>query len=234
MDLPALDWQYVFGRLSWSIVLATAVAALLPPALRRSRPLLCGLLLLAGAVMALPDGGSPAYWLVLAFQWPSGLLLGLCLLKLSKEWTGKQAVKTMPTRLAAVIAIAGTALYLDAIGLLSLGIYYWGFGPFAAPLVALAAIAACALAAVLGRARPHALAGAGALALFSILRLPTGNLWDALLDPLLWGWAVGALAMQGVLWMAHQVRGAMQGSRSGAEAEAQLAPAKAAGVERFQ
>lgn len=234
MDLPALDWQYVFGRLGWSIVVATAVAALLPPALRRSRPVLCALLLLAGAVMALPDGGSPAYWLVLAFQWPSGLLLGLCLLKLAKEWSGKQAVRTMPTRLASVIAIAGTALYLDAIGLLSLGIYYWGFGPFAAPLVGLAAIAACALAAVLGRARPHALAALGALALFAILRLPTGNLWDALLDPLLWGWAVGALGIQGVLWVARQVRAAMQGSRRGADAESHLAPVKSAGVERFQ
>ena len=224
MDLPALDWQFLYGRLSWSIVLATAVAALLPLALRRSRPVILGLLALAGLVMALPNEASPAYWLVLAFQWPSGILLGLCLLKLSRAWPGAYAVTPMPASLAAVIAMAGAALYLDAIGLLSLGMYYWGFGPFAAPLFALAAIAGCALAAVLGRARPHALVAVGALALFSILRLPTGNLWDALLDPLLWGWAVGSLAIRAALWIARKGRGT----------QAHTATATAAGAERFK
>ncbi|RYE87400.1 MAG: hypothetical protein EOO78_35840 [Oxalobacteraceae bacterium] len=33
----------------------------------------------------------------------------------------------------------------------------------------------------------------GAVVLFSLLRLPSGNLWDALLDPLLFGWAIAAL-----------------------------------------
>jgi hypothetical protein len=28
--------------------------------------------------------------------------------------------------------------------------------------------------------------------LFSLARLPTGNLWDALLDPLLWLWAMAS------------------------------------------
>ena len=223
MDLPALDWQFLYGRLSWSIVLATAVAALLPLALRRSRPVILGLLALAGLVMALPNEASPAYWLVLAFQWPSGILLGLCLLKLSRAWPAAHAVTPMPASMAAVIAMAGAALYLDAIGLLSLGMYYWGFGPFAAPLFALAAIAGCALAAVLGRARPHALVAVGALALFSILRLPTGNLWDALLDPLLWGWAVGSLAIRAALWIARKGRGT----------QAHTATATAAGAERF-
>ena len=226
MDLPALDWQFLYGRLGWSIVLATAVAALLPLALRRSRPVVWGLLLLAAVVMALPNGASPAYWLVLAFQWPSGVLLGLCLLKLSKAWPGASAVPPMPAGVAAVIAIAGSVLYLDAIGLLSLGMYYWGFGPFAAPLLALAVIAGCALAAVLGRARPHALVAVGALALFSVLRLPTGNPWDALLDPLLWGWAVGSLGIKGALWMARKVRGTQPRIASAAAA--------AAGAERFQ
>ena len=231
MDLPALDWQFVYGRLGWAIVLATAVVGLLPVTLRRSRPLVCGVLLLSGLLMALPDSASPAYWLVLAFQWPSGLLVGLCLLKLCKAWPGARDVSSMPTSLAVAVAASGIALYLDAIGLLSLGMYYWGFGPFAAPLVALAAIAGCALAAVLGRARPHALAALAALALFSILRLPTGNLWDALLDPLLWGWAVGSLGIKGVLWVARKVRDARM--PSGKHAEPHTATATAAGAERF-
>ena len=38
----------------------------------------------------------------------------------------------------------------------------------------------------------------GALLLYTLLRLPTGNLWDAVLDPLLWGWAVVALVRHGL------------------------------------
>jgi len=38
----------------------------------------------------------------------------------------------------------------------------------------------------------------GVLALFVLTRLPTGNVWDALLDPWLWGglqagWLIGAV-----------------------------------------
>lgn len=234
MDLPALDWQFFYGRLAWTIVLATLVASLLAAAMRRSRPVICGLLLATATLVALPHGASPAYWLVLAFQWPSGVLLGCCLLKLMTAWPGARAVSAMPASLAAAIAIAGTALYLDAIGLLSLELYYWGFDPYGAPLVALAATAACALAAILGRGRPLALVAVGALALFSIPRLPTGNLWDALLDPLLWGWAVGSLSMKGVMWIARKVRRAKHQSGQGAEAEPQIASARAAGIERFQ
>lgn len=220
MDLPSLDWQFFYGRLAWTIVAASAVAALLPAAWRRNPAAICALLLSSAVLMALPQGASPAYWLILAFQWPSGVLLGCCLLALSKAWPGMRPVTPMPTRLAAVIGLAGTVLYLDAVGLLSLELYSWGFGPYLAPLLALTGGAACALAAVLGRARAHALVALGAVALFSLLRLPTGNLWDALLDPLLWGWAVGSLGIKGVLWVARGVRSARQstGKVSGAVA----------------
>lgn len=233
MDLPALDWQFFYGRLAWTIVLATLVAGLLPTALRRSRPVMAGLLLATAALMALPHSASPAYWLVLAFQWPSGVLLGFCLLKLGTAGSGVLAAPAMPASVAAVIAVAGTALYLDAIGILSLGLYYWGFGPHGAPLVALAAAASCALAVILGRGRPHALVALGTLALFSILRLPSGNLWDALLDPLLWAWAVVSLSIKCVRWAARKVRGAGQQSGQGIEAEPQIASAQAAGIEHF-
>jgi hypothetical protein len=164
------------------------------------------LLLALGAAMALPGGASPAYWLVLAFQWPSGVLLGFCLLKLFAPKPGPASV-TIPTSMAAAIALTGIILYLDAIGLLTLGLYYWGFGPYGAPVVALAACSVCVLLAIAGRARPYALIVLAGLALFSILRLPTGNLWDALLDPLLWGWALVSLGTQGVRRTAQHARG---------------------------
>ena len=126
----------------------------------------------------------------------------------------------MPPQIAAPIALTGSVLYLDAVGWLSLGLYYWGFGPNGAPLVALGIAAACALAIVRGRARLHAAVLLGAVVLFSVLRLPTGNLWDALLDPLLWSWAVMSLGIAGSRWLA----GRMRGPAPVAEAATQAAP----------
>ena len=229
MELPGLDWQFFYGRVAWAIVLATLVTALLPAAWRRSSRLAGGVLLGAAALMALPGEASPAYWLVLAFQWPSGVLLGCCLLKLSSARPGAPAITALPATLAAIIAAAGLVLYLDAFGLLSLGLYYWGFSPYAAPVMALLAAAGCALAAVFGRARQHALVALGAFALYSILRLPTGNLWDALLDPLLWSWALVALGVKAVRWLALKALGA----RQAAETEPHIVTARAAGIERF-
>lgn len=192
MHLPDLEWQILYGRLAWAVVLAAAVAALLPQAWRH-RAASLGVLAACAALAALPGDDSPAYWLVLAFQWPSAVLVGCCLLRLAI--TGSQP-RAMPVLLAAPVALAGTVLYLDAVGWLSLGLYGAGFGPQSAPIVALGAGCAAVLAIAHGRVMPQALVLLGAVALYSIARLPTGNLWDALLDPLLWGWAVAALCVR--------------------------------------
>ena len=89
--------------------------------------------------------------------------------------------------------MTGVLLYLDAFGLIAGGYYYAGFGGRAA-LGAVLLAAGGAVAAARGRLTPQAAAILGALALFSFARLPSGNLWDALLDPLLWGWALVTLA----------------------------------------
>jgi hypothetical protein len=52
---------------------------------------------------------------------------------------------------------------------------------------------ACVAAIATRGARPATLALFIALSLFTLLRLPSGNLWDAMLDPLLWGWSLVAL-----------------------------------------
>ncbi|MFC4930681.1 hypothetical protein [Massilia sp. GCM10023247] len=194
MSLPDLAWQIAYGRLAWGVVIAAMLVALWPAARRLPRPAFGAVLAVLALLMALPGEASPAYWLGLAFQYPSGMLLGLCLLGLHARWQGRAAGDFMPLSAAAAIAIAGAALYLDAIGWLSQGYYYAGFGPFGAPAVALAAIAGCALALLRGRGGRQNLALLGALLLFTLLRLPTGNLWDAVLDPLLWAWALATLA----------------------------------------
>jgi hypothetical protein len=194
MSLPELTWQIVYGGLAWAVVLAALAAALWPGRWPLSRSKLAFLLAAAAALQALPGEASFAYWLGLAFQWPSGLLVGLCLVRLHLAWQGKPRDTAMPPALAMPIAVAGAALYLDAIGTISQGIYYAGFGPYGAPLAALLLAAVCSVAAIGGHARPQAFALLMAVVIFAVLRLPTGNLWDALLDPLLWGWALLSLA----------------------------------------
>lgn len=195
MTLPDLASQTLYGRLGWAIVLATVVCALWRGAASTSIPraTLAAILAASFALMALPGNLSPGWYLGLAFQYPSGLLVGCCLLRLAERWNGVRRSQVMPQGLAGVLAVAGTLLYLDAAGVLTSGFYYAGFGGPLTPLVAVVTAGACALAIGRGHARGTAAALLGAVVLFSVLRLPTGNLWDALLDPLLFGWALVAL-----------------------------------------
>jgi hypothetical protein len=201
MTLPDLASQFVYGRLAWAAVAAAVLFAILPllrpaPLSRRARAfLLAGMAVL----FLLPGQASPAYWLTLAFQYPSGLLFGCCVLKLRQHWDGRErGAPVMTPPLAAALALTGLVLYLDAMGLLTQGYYYAGFGPTAAPLLAVLGAIGCAAALVQGHARVQAGALLTTILLFTLLRLPTGNLWDALLDPLLWGWAVVTLAVNAV------------------------------------
>ena len=198
MNLPDLSLQILYGRLGWAIVIATVVCALWRRAAPMSRGALTSVVALSLAAVALPGELSPAWSLGLAFQYPSGLLVGCCLLRLSERWHGIRRSQVMPQTLAGVLAVSGALLYLDAIGFLARGFYYAGFGAGLAPALAILGAAGCVLAIVRGHARGPAASLLGALVLFSLLRLPTGNLWDALLDPLLWGWALATLLVGAV------------------------------------
>lgn len=196
MTLPTLLLQITYGKLAWAVVLAALVLTLLPQSRQPSRRGTLQLLGLSIVLNLLPDELSPAYWIALALQWPSGMLLGLSLVRLARPWWPAAAGSGMPLQLALAIALLGAALYLDALGLVSFGLYFWGFGPRGAPLLALAAMTLCVAGVIQGQARPQFFAALGALTLFTLLRLPTGNLWDALLDPMLWIWAVVSLIMR--------------------------------------
>jgi len=192
MTLPDLASQIVYGRIGWAIVAATVACALWRGAAPPSRTGVAAIMGGALALMALPGNLSPAWYLGLAFQYPSGLLVGCCLVRLTERWNGARRSGAMPPSLAGVLAVAGTLLYLDAVGFLTSGYYYAGFGALA-PIVAVIMAGACALAIVRNHARGIAAAVLGAVVLFSVPRLPSGNLWDALLDPLLFGWAIVVL-----------------------------------------
>lgn len=218
MSLPDLTWQMVYGRLAWAIVLAAVLIAVVPETWRHSRRLPLAALGIMALLAFLPGQAAPAWSLGLAFQYPSGLLTACCLLKLLDRGRGAGAVCALPAGLAAPLSIAGTALYLDAFGVISQGYYYAGFAAIGAPILAVLATIGCAVAIVRGRHLRQALPLLGAFLLFSLLRLPTGNIWDALIDPLLWAWALAALATAGL-------RRLRRNRQPAATIDARLAPA---------
>ena len=190
MTLPDPASQWLFSRIAWALVLAAVVIGLASrrPGFPR-RGMAC-LAIVAAAAQALPGPWAPAYWLGLAFQSPSALTVALCALMLRRHWVGGPPANVLPLPFAAVLAVAGACLYLDASGWTALGLYYLGFGVFGAPLAALLLASLCVFAIVRGAAVETAAATFAALTLFMLARMPTGNLWDALIDPFLWGWAV--------------------------------------------
>jgi len=168
--------------------------------------------LLIWAVMALTlilGTASPAHWLGLAFQSPSLSSSLWCLLFLihplrrnivpSNTPAGSdQAADTPPNLTIATLwglgCLVGWVLLADVLAWLPTSLYAWGFCPDALAL-------ACGVLVVVwlmgGRGQGCSQTCgtlAGVLVLFVVTRLPTGNVWDALLDP----W----------LWIAIQVRGA--------------------------
>jgi hypothetical protein len=204
MSLPDLALQIAYGRLAWALIAAALLLAVLPAIAQRTK-----LLIVAALVgwMLLPGAASPAYWLTLAFQYPSGLLTGCAVVSLQARWLGRRPRFTLPAGLALGLAAIGLVMYLDTFGVLALGLYYGGFNPVAAPLLACAAAIGFAVNVWRGHAAGPSAAMLIAVLLFSLLRLPTGNLWDALLDPLLWSWALGSsIVAAGRMQMARKAQ----------------------------
>jgi hypothetical protein len=189
---PALPvaWAMRLGlTLGWALVLAASGAALayrLPLAARRA-------LAVALVLWALvPGSASPDYWLGLAFHAPS-LSAMLVLL-----WLLRRLLFPLPTglRMRGVATprgslwwlvgamLLGYALLLDAFAVLPLHVYAWGFSPVL--LVALLLLSLLPWVAGGKAPCPWGWVAPCALVLFAATRLPTGNLWDALLDPWLW------------------------------------------------
>lgn len=151
---------------------------------------------LAIAVMAWsmwPGPWSPSYWLGLAFQSPSLISVVLCLL-----WTGSSLKigplqwceaqpKVIPSAaLASSAIILGWVLLGDMLALWPASIYAWGFSTAALALVCTMVFLLFLFGGARIETQVFTLALLLVLCLFVVTRLPTGNLWDALLDPWLW------------------------------------------------
>lgn len=199
---PSLSALSFGMHLGWALALGAGAVFLLRAlnrATRRSIALLIVLLCL------LPNEWSPSWWLGLAFQTPSLTLQGLCGLYLYRQLflpagtavplpnSSSPTVQTpWPLGLLMVAIIAGWVFALDTFAFFDIALYAIGFTPYAT-LAAL--FFACLLQLISARSK-HAQAARHyrelaaivliAIAVHLLLRLPTGNMWDALLDPWLW------------------------------------------------
>lgn len=199
---PAAGLLRYYLPLSWCVVLLGLLARLSGSWPKPLRLLALGAL---AVWCVLPGPYSPDYWLGLAFQMPSLSTVLLC------AWLLWVALFPTPQpdslaqangsgwHLALVVAAVGLGwlLLLDTLALLPLELYALGFGPgasvFAMGLVLLPWIFGA-------RARlgwPVLALAPLVIVVFAASRLPSGNVWDALLDPWLW------LVLQ--VWLARRI-----------------------------
>jgi hypothetical protein len=191
--LPSLWLMQLWLPLGWAVVLA-ALVVLASVRCTRHRGVVWGLPLLVALWTLWPGEWSPAYWLGLAFQAPSAMLV------LLSAWLGGGALRGTrmdappPSGAMALVVAAvvlGWALLLDSFAQLPVALYGLGFASPALAVVALLSLLPLLQAGA--ATRMSTWLAPLALLLFVLLRLPTGNVWDAVLDPWLW------LGLQGYL-----------------------------------
>jgi len=187
--LPDSGLRQLCVRGLWALLLATLGYRLSSARSPRWRANLAVLLAL---ICLVPGPLSPAYWLEMAFSAPSWSSALLCAWWLFLSKPAQTAYRhswdvQRPARLPLTWALAGMALgwvlALDTFAALPLGasIYAWGFGPLCSALMLLLTAALW-----LGTSGPVTAVPLLAVGLFILTRLPSGNVWDALIDPWLW------------------------------------------------
>ena len=185
--------------LMWAVVLAGSVCALGPRLPYRWR----WVLTMLTAVWALIPGPlSITYWLGLAFQMPSLvtslIAAGWLVAGLSQRRIFKASSPGLD-RLGLMGIVLGWLLLLDTLALLPSSLYGWGFGTAALMLVSVLAVLFWGMAGGSALGFRGLILMAAVLVLFVVTRLPTGNLWDALLDP--WLWVVLQVVWLRRLWL---------------------------------
>jgi hypothetical protein len=221
---PALSVLSVGMHVGWALVLgAISVWLLQTFSIKRRRVVAVAVILLC----LIPNAWSPSWWLGLAFQTPSLILQGLCGLYLYRGLQAHSASSTAlddsaasqiklrwPLGLLLPAIIAGWILALDTFALFGISFYPIGFTPYT---VLAALFFACLLQLISTRSghpastrhyRELAVIILLAIVVHMLFRLPTGNMWDALIDPWLWMMAHGFAASTLIQSLrAHHKRG---------------------------
>ena len=198
--LPSLVLLRIAYPLAWGIVAAWAVAECTK---KFRRPVRLALVALTLVAAWWPGSWSLPYGLGMAFQLPSWTALLLCLMGLYRNlWAGElsgpmvAAISADPDAAAQRPAgpdwfvyaglLLGLVLLLDTFILLPFALYRWGFSLFALVLVLLVVVGVWAMSNPGSKARDRSGLLLLVLALYIVTRLPSGNVFDALIDPWLW------------------------------------------------
>ena len=144
--------------------------------------------------MWLPAPVSPSYWLGMSFQYPSLLLVALAAFRLARLVGGKAPARlgaVMPELPAATLFGLGVALYASTFAWIPLDLYAFGHWDFSG------AVIATVLVLLWGWGDRASALVCAAVAVASLVhaatRLPTGNAWDVVLDPLLFAWTAAVM-----------------------------------------
>ena len=141
-----------------------------------------------------PGPWGASYWLGLAFQIPSlsAALIALSVLlhrfarQTSGPGTANQRQISWAIAWSLMAVLTGVLLLLDTFAVFDFSIYQWGFSPMAFALLLALALVPWVVSGKQGLKQPAVWSLLGALIVFLITRWPTGNVWDAVLDPCLW------------------------------------------------
>lgn len=199
--IPNLSFATASRHLGWALILTALLLFLLKP--------LPSALRFAITIAAFVACIAPAPWslvhpLGLAYQTPSLVTQGIALLYCLQFWQNRGVHQSTlylqntgsetrwPTGILLMAIAAGWALFLDTFAVLPVQLYAMGYG-FGVPLFGLMlAVVLWSIARSGGNLRKNRHSGALAVvlllsvAIFAFTRLPSGNAWDALLDPWLW------------------------------------------------
>lgn len=211
---PDLGMQIAGRHLGWALVLgAMSVYALRPfPATLRWTGFL--LVLLACLI---PGELGATWWLGLAFQTPSLSMQGIGLIYLIRAWrmrhadplstVAASAYARWPNSLLWITVLTGWVLALDTFAAFDFVIYSMGFTSQAV----FAILSISALLWLLSMRSGHdpgtqkyrdvAVILVGSMAIHLLTRLPSGNAWDAMLDPWLWLGAQALLLSRVAVWV---------------------------------
>ena len=201
--LPALPLQQVWLHLGWSLVLAM-LGSSLAGCLQMRRPAQRLVALALAAWCWIPGVWGASFWLGLAFQAPSAVSACLCAVFLARGVSSPSTRSLVHPRTSLYLPVLGVvmgwALLLDSFAVLPWQIYSLGFSPTVPVLVIAIAVFPWVIGWSHGVSTGVGVGGlwlAVALVIFLTLRLPSGNAWDALLDPWLWlvlhGLCIGVL-----------------------------------------